>query len=89
MNHVSPQHELATTVVEDKHGIIPLVNDLLLAVHYAEMSSANFDDEVARKNDVKHNIAVADTLSQFELAVVELSKDLGGFLRHSQTELKV
>lgn len=89
MHYVDPQHELATTVVKDKYGIIPLVNDLLLAVHYAEMSSTNFDDEAARKNDVTGNMAVADALSQFELSAVSLSQDLGGSLSDGQTELEV
>jgi len=82
MNYAEQGHELAATIVEDKYGIIPLANDLLLAVHYAELSSTNFDDEEARRNDVTTNLAVADALSQFELSVASLSKDLGGSLIH-------
>lgn len=77
MNYVDKHAELAFTAVEDKYGIIPLANDLLLAMHYAEISSTNFDDETARKNDVTNNMAVADTSSQFLLSVISLFQDLG------------
>lgn len=77
MNHAEVGYNQATATVRDKYGIIPLANDLLLAMHYAEMSSTNFDDETARKNDVTNNMAVADTSSQFLLSVISLFQDLG------------
>ncbi|MCW0953758.1 hypothetical protein OIT44_06805 [Weissella ceti] len=77
MNHAEPGYNQATATIADKYGIIPLANDLLLAMHYAEMSSNNFDDEEARKKDVNLNMAVLDASSQLALSFQSLFEELG------------
>lgn len=77
MNYVDPQYELAFTAVEDKYGIMPLANKLLLAVHFADSSASVLEDDAERYKYVSENFAVVDSLVQLQQAVIDVSKDLG------------
>lgn len=68
-NHFVP----ATTLVPDKYGIIQLSNDLLVAMHEADMSSLKDDTT----EDVSLNPSVIDVFTQLADAMEDLGKDMG------------
>ncbi|WPQ68395.1 hypothetical protein [Weissella paramesenteroides] len=63
----------ATTLVPDKYGIIQLSNDLLVAMHEADMSSLKDDTT----EDVSQNVSVLDNFTQLTDAMEDLAKDMG------------
>lgn len=63
----------ATTLVPDKYGIIKLSNDLLVAMHEADMSSLKDD----ATEDVSLNASVIDNFTQLADAMEYLAKDMG------------
>ena len=63
----------ATTLVPDKYGIIQLSNDLLVAMHEADMSSLKHDTT----EDVSLNVSVIDNFTQLTDAMEDLAKDIG------------
>ncbi|GEP75668.1 hypothetical protein [Weissella thailandensis] len=62
-----------TTLVPDKYGIIQLSNDLLVAMHEADMSSLKDD----ATEDVSLNASVIDNFTQLADAMEYLAKDMG------------
>ncbi|WP_072152947.1 hypothetical protein [Weissella viridescens] len=62
--------EMARISVTDTYGILPIANELLIALTYEGADSDH----------------VADALAQFELQVIDLSKSLGGDLINSFNE---
>ncbi|WP_258088152.1 hypothetical protein [Weissella fangxianensis] len=63
----------ATTLVPDKYSIIQLSNDLLVAMHEADMSSLRHDTT----EDVSLNVSVIDNFTQLTDAMEDLAKDMG------------
>lgn len=63
----------ATTLVPDKYDIIQLSNDLLVAMHEADMSSLKDDTT----EDVSLNASVMDNFTQLADAMEDLAKDMG------------
>ncbi|MGX6409243.1 hypothetical protein [Weissella confusa] len=61
------------TKVVDKYGIVQSASDLLLAMHFADMDAVEHDPKEA----VDRSASVADSWSQFVLAVEALAKDMG------------
>lgn len=62
--------ETARILITDTYGILPITNELLIALTYEGADSDH----------------VADALAQFELQAIDLSKSLGGDLTNSFNE---
>lgn len=70
---ITDNYVRATTLVPDKYDIIQLSNDLLLAMHEADMSSLKDDTT----EDVSLNASVIDNFTQLADAMEYLAKDMG------------